>query len=122
MSSLSPTPVKSPLLSNGVYDTLKHSATIVLPAAGALYFALAQIWGFSHGEEVVGSIAALNVFIGVLVGLSNKSYNNSDAKFSGTLNVTDLPDSTLPALSVELKDHPVTLKDQSAVLFKVNQN
>jgi hypothetical protein len=121
MSASSLPQSKTPLLSNGLYNTLKNSATLVLPAAGALYFALSKIWGLPNGEEVTGSIAALNVFLGVLLGVSTTSYNNSDAKFTGTLNVAEVPGQTLPALSTELNVHPVALKDQSAALFKVNQ-
>jgi hypothetical protein len=41
-------------LSNKIYDILKYVALIVLPAVGTLYFALAGIWGFPYGEEIVG--------------------------------------------------------------------
>ena len=35
---------KAPLLSNKTYDWLKYIAQVFLPAVGALYFGLAQIW------------------------------------------------------------------------------
>ena len=121
MSVSSLEPSKTPLLSSGVYNTLKNAAAILLPAAGTLYFALAGIWNLPNSEQVVGTIAALNVFVGIVVGLSKKSYDKSDAKFTGVLNVTGMPNQTYPDLSVVLKDHPALLKDASAVLFKVNQ-
>lgn len=43
-------------MSNKLYDVLKHIAQVVLPALGTLYFALAGIWGFPYGEQIVGTI------------------------------------------------------------------
>jgi hypothetical protein len=42
-------------MSNKTYDALKWIAQYLLPAIGALYFALAGVWGLPHGEEVVGT-------------------------------------------------------------------
>lgn len=62
-------------LSNHVYDVLKFIAQIALPALGTLYFALAGIWGFPYGEAIVGTITAVDVFLGALLGLSSAKYN-----------------------------------------------
>lgn len=61
-------------MSNKVYDILKYIAQIVLPAAGTLYFALAGIWGFPYGEQIVGTITAVDTFLGVVLGISSASY------------------------------------------------
>ena len=61
-------------LSNEVYDILKFSAQIVLPAAGTLYFALAGIWGWPYGEQIVGTITAVDAFLGALLGISTAAY------------------------------------------------
>lgn len=87
MSSTSTEPVKKPLLSDLSYTTLKHVAAVVLPAAGALYYALASLWHLPNAENVVGTIAAVNVFLGVLMTISTASYNKSDAKYVGDLEV-----------------------------------
>jgi len=62
-------------MSNKMYDVLKFVAQIVLPAIGALYFALSKIWGLPLGVEVVGTIAAIDVFLGAILGLSSAKYN-----------------------------------------------
>jgi len=62
-------------LSNEVYDILKFVAQIVLPAAGTLYFALAGIWGWPYGEQIVGTITAVDAFLGALLGISTAAYN-----------------------------------------------
>ena len=62
-------------LSNKVYDVLKYIALILLPALGALYFALAKIWGFPYAAEVVGTISAVDAFLGALLQISTNQYN-----------------------------------------------
>ena len=72
------------IFSNKDYDTLKWIAQIFLPALGTLYFALAQIWGLPYGQEIVGTIAALDTFIGVCLGISSDNYykNNKNGDSS----------------------------------------
>ena len=65
-------------MSNRMYDTLKYICQIVIPAIGTLYFALAQIWGFPYAEQVVGTLTAIDTFMGVLLGISSARYNNAN--------------------------------------------
>lgn len=69
-------------MSNKTYDILKWIAMIVLPALGTLYFALAGIWNFPYGEEIVGTITALDAFLGAILGVSTASYNKQQAAAS----------------------------------------
>lgn len=62
-------------MSNKVYDVLKWIAQYLLPAAGTLYFAIAGIWGLPYGEQVVGTITAIDTFLGVILGISSATYN-----------------------------------------------
>lgn len=62
-------------LSNKTYDILKWIAVIFLPAIGTLYFTLAGIWGFPYAEQVVGTITAIDTFLGVILQISSNSYN-----------------------------------------------
>lgn len=64
-----------PVLNDKVYDVLKYVAQIVLPALGTLYFALANIWGLPYGEEVVGTIVAVDTFLGALLQISTNKFN-----------------------------------------------
>lgn len=64
-------------LSNKVYDILKWIAMVVIPAVGTLYFALAGIWGLPYGEEIVGTLTAVDTFIGVILGISTMQYNKT---------------------------------------------
>lgn len=68
------------IFSNKTYDILKWIAMYLIPAAGTLYFALANIWNLSYGEEVVGTLTAVDTFLGVLLGISTNQYNKNLSK------------------------------------------
>ena len=64
-------------MSNKTYDVLKWIAMYLLPGAGTLYFALASIWGLPYGEEIVGTITAIDTFLGVVLGISSAQYHKN---------------------------------------------
>lgn len=64
-------------MTNRTYDILKFIALILLPALGTLYFALSGIWGLPFGEEVVGTLTAVDAFLGALLGISTAQYNKT---------------------------------------------
>ena len=66
-------------MSNKTYDILKYIAQIVLPALGTLYFALAKIWGLPYGEEIVGTLAAIDTFMGAMLKISSNAYYAANA-------------------------------------------
>ena len=68
------------MMSNKAYDILKWIALIALPAIATLYFAIAQIWGLPYGEQVVGTITAIDTFLGALLGISNYNYVKKEEK------------------------------------------
>ena len=63
------------IMSNDTYDILKYIAQIVLPACGTLYGALAGIWGLPYGEQIVATIAAVDLFLGAVLKISTDDYN-----------------------------------------------
>ena len=56
------------------YDILKYIAQIVLPALATLIFAIFKIWNIPYGAEIVGTISAMDVFLGALLKLSSDNY------------------------------------------------
>lgn len=64
-------------LSNKTYNVLKWISVIVLPAMGTFYFALAGIWGLPYGEQIVGTIVAIETLLGTLLGISTVQYNKN---------------------------------------------
>lgn len=65
-------------MSNKTYDILVWIAQIVLPALGTLYAALSGIWGFPYGEQIVGTLTAVDVFLGTLLKISNTLYKKQN--------------------------------------------
>ncbi len=65
-------------MKNKTYDILKFIAQILLPAIGTLYFALASIWNLPYGEQIVGTITAVDAFLGAILGISTKKYNEGE--------------------------------------------
>lgn len=63
------------MLSNKMYDMLKRIAQYFLPALATLYLGIAQIWGLPYGEQISGTIMAIDTFLGVLLGISSYQYN-----------------------------------------------
>lgn len=64
---------------NKLYDVLVWVAQIVLPALGTLYFALSGIWSFPYGEQVLGTITAIDVFLGAVLGISKVNYRKQNS-------------------------------------------
>lgn len=88
-------PQTKALLSNTWYNRLKFIAMVLLPAIGTLYFTLAQIWGLPAAEQVVGTIIAIDTFLGLLLKASDSSYNKSDEKYDGNIVKTQTADGQL---------------------------
>jgi hypothetical protein len=107
------------LLNNKAYNVLKFCVQILFPASASLYFALAQIWGLPKVEEVVGTITSLTVFIGLLLGLSSKTYNNSEAKYDGSILLENHPDG---GSQIRLQQiDPDALLGKRDLMLKINQ-
>lgn len=64
-------------MSNKTYDVLKWLAMVVIPALGTLYFALAGIWGLPYGEQIVGTLTAIDAFLGMTIGISSAQYKKN---------------------------------------------
>ncbi len=63
------------MLSDKVYNALKIVAQYVLPATATLYFGLSKIWNLPYPEQIVGTIMAVDTFLGALLGVSLTQYN-----------------------------------------------
>lgn len=114
--------LKKPLLGDRSYKTLKQAATLILPAIGTLYFTLAPMWDLPKSEEVVGTIAALNTFLGVVLSLStmtyNKKYSSTGVEYSGSIVIDDSGEKKV--FSLELDDDIEVLESRDEVTFKVD--
>ncbi len=62
-------------LSNKTYDILKYLTIIVLPAIGALYSGLSQIWALPYAAEIPATITVICTFLGAILCISTAQYN-----------------------------------------------
>lgn len=105
-------------LSDKYFNVAKFITGIFLPAVGTLYFALAEIWDLPAPKEVLGTIIAIQAFLGVILGISSKSYENSGARYGGMINISEtLEGATL--YSLELNHEPEELMNKQEITFKV---
>lgn len=70
-------------LSNKVYDVLKQIALVWIPAIETLYSALCGIWGLPLGVEIVGTLAAVDAFLGAVLKISSINYNKKGENDNG---------------------------------------
>ena len=106
------------MITGKLYNILKFLALVVLPAVGTLYFTLAAIWGLPAAEQVVGTIVALDTFLGVILQISSTSYNSSTAQ--GTLNIHETHDGKTFDLQLD-GDPEYELEGKDRVIFKVEK-
>ena len=64
-------------MSNKLYDCLKWIALIVLPALAVFYGDLANIWGLPFGEQIPATITSIDLFLGVVLGISTATYKKN---------------------------------------------
>lgn len=65
-------------MTNKTYDVLHDVAIYVLPALGTLYFALSQIWRLPYGPEIVGTITAIDTFLGGFLKIAKNKYDKEE--------------------------------------------
>lgn len=109
-----------PLLADNTYDFLKNLVERVLPGLGTLYFTIAQIWGLPYAEQVVGTIAALSLFLGLLLRRSAKSYEASGAAYDGVIRVDETEDGRrVASLILDNYEDPAEIVELDKAVFKV---
>lgn len=108
------------MIKGKTYDYAKFVTQVALPALGTLYFALAGIWGLPSAEEVVGTILALDTFLGVVLQISSQNYKNSDERFDGTIGVVEVGDKK--TFTLNLNSDPNELDKKDEVIFKVGDS
>lgn len=108
------------VLGQKLYDRMKLFVQIILPAFATFYLTLGNIWGFGYVEQVVATTTALTTFFGAILGLSSRTYNNSNLKYSGVVKVTETADklSYKWVLDGDPAD-PAAIADKDEVTFKV---
>ena len=63
------------MLPSKIYDVLKWTCIIALPAVSTLYAGLCAVWKLPYANEIPQTITLIATFLGVLRGVSKASYN-----------------------------------------------
>jgi hypothetical protein len=109
-------------LNDKVYAFGKRLSLVILPAVSSLYFALGNIWGFPKIEEVVGTIACVEIFIGAVLGFSSVNYDKTHAApgvaYDGQIVVTQTEEGK-KVFSLEFDGDPQNIDQQDSITFKV---
>lgn len=106
---------KTPILKDQAYDIAKDSVMLYLPAAAVLYSALAAIWSLPFAPEVTGTVAAVVVFLGVVLKVSAKRYEeNTDGYF-----VANDPNPMEETFRTEFTKNPFELANKGVVRLRV---
>ena len=56
------------------YDISKWTALVFIPAAAALYAAVSTIWGWPNQTAILGTISAVEAFLGAILGIQSANY------------------------------------------------
>lgn len=111
---------KMPYLSDKAYENARWLVQIALPAFGAFYFGLSQVWGIPGGEQVVGTAALIATFLGVVVGVNRRRYQAVTPTGVGQLVVTS-DDEGVPNLRLVLDAAPEDLQNLDSVRFDIQK-
>ena len=104
--------------SNDWYNRLKWVAQVVLPALALFYITLAPLWGLPKPNEVSATVVATDLLLGTLLGLSNRQYQNSNARFDGAILVDSNEAEGYTNLNVQLDPKAIANKDEVTVKVK----
>jgi len=110
------------LFTTKAYDIIKWITRLFLPGCGTLYFALASIWSFPYGEQIIGSITALNVFLGVLMGISTHEYNKTEAAHTDGQLLIDSSDPSHDIYRLDLGANLEILGEKRTITLSVKPN
>jgi hypothetical protein len=66
------------ILTNKLYEIMKWITLILLPAISMLYLALSEVWGLPYADQIVGTIAAVDLFLGMVLGISSYTYKTNN--------------------------------------------
>lgn len=101
---------------NKVYDKIKIVVIIIIPAIITLYSSLASIWGFPYAEQIIATLAAINVFLGVIMKISTSTYEKT---YDGTLHVDTVTDNSTDRYLFEVDDLD-NISDKDHIMLKIN--
>ena len=118
---MSDSTVVKPLFSDATYSRLKAIIILGFPATSTLFAAIAALIDFDPNTTaiVLGILAAVATFLGVILTIAQGRYDISDAKFDGEVAVTGTdPVTGNPNLQLTVTTDPNDLVNKDVVKLK----
>jgi hypothetical protein len=107
-------------LPSKIYNLIKYLVLIVLPSFTTLYVLLATLWEWDNIAKISASLTGFTAFLGSLVGISSRNFNNSDDRFFGEIHVAGTEEGAQISHQVFNEDPSgMTIADKKEVTFKV---
>jgi hypothetical protein len=110
-------------MKNKVYDYVKYTTTVAIPALSAAYVGMdvALDGALPYENQVAKAAVVITTLLGALVLQQSHSYNNSDDRFDGAIEVNSNDPSILHSLDLD-GIAPKELGQRDQVLLKVTKN
>lgn len=104
-------------MSNKLYDLLNNIVRLGLPALGTLYATLAAVWSLPFREEVVSTILAFALFLGVVLKIASARYIPES---EGSVVLSNDPNGVPTLVGLNIDYDATTLADRKTVYLEVN--
>lgn len=104
-----------------LYNAVKYLVLIALPAFATAYNALGDGLNLPAVAKVTLVCTVVAAFLGTLVGISARSYNNSEERFDGAIEINANDPSLLHGLDLDQID-PKELLKRKAITLRVDKN
>lgn len=102
-----------------LYDFLKWLALVLLPAIAALYVGVGSLWNFPAIPQVVGTITAVDTFLGLLLNKSSKNF--ASEQVVGDIIVQQDQFGTVSGMRLVADKDPLVFDDQKKAVFNVRR-
>lgn len=107
-------------MKNKVYDAVKYTTTVAIPALSAAYVGLdvALNDALPYENEVAKAAVVITTLLGALVLQQSRSYNNSEDRFDGEVMVNSNDPSVLHYIDLD-KTEPKDLLGKKQLVLEV---
>lgn len=110
--------IKNPvLLINGLHVILKVFVQLLFPAFVILYF----VFDLPNAKTGLVIAAIITIFFGMVLNISTKAYNKSDAEFAGEIVIHE-KEGGGRLYSLDLNSDPAEIAEKKTITFKVVSN
>lgn len=105
-------------LSNTAYKVIRWLVQIFVPILSTTMFISSGIWPMTYIVEVMGTLAIIELFFGVVLSISSREYDSREVKYDGDVVVSITPEGK-KLYSLEFNGDPMRLDEKRELRFRV---